>query len=314
MRVRIVVSCTDRKSAPADATLQLRNYTDELTARADAWIERISRPTRTGRPAGDLYQGGHWHVVRQFGAIGDKNGLAVEVWVVSAGYGLIQSESVIEPYAATFATRGADSITRVDSNANAGDDAAYWWSRLSGRRRSDHRAASLASLAASDPQSPLLIALSGSYVRAIQKDLLTAAKALADPGLLLLVTGEDRAAVRPFRLPVDARLQKSLGGALGSLNARVVRLLLETTGMHGWEATRIRTQLSNSLAEVPAVVPFSRRPMTDAEIEDFIRDGITAEETIPQTRLLRRLRDNGMACEQKRFGDLYRRVMEGAPG
>jgi hypothetical protein len=54
--------------------------------------------------------------------------------------------------------------------------------------------------------------------------------------------------------------------------------------------------------------------MTDAEIEDFIRDGITAEGTIPQTRLLRRLRDNGMACEQKRFGDLYRRVMEGAPG
>ncbi len=306
-----MVSCADRKRAPAGATLQLRNYTEDLVARADAWIQRISTPESTPCPATDLYQGDHWHVVRQFDASGAANELDVEIWVASAGYGLIRSETQIEPYAATFATRGVDSITRSGSLADPEHDATYWWSRLTGRPRIDNRAASLAALAAEDPKAPLLIALSGSYVRAVQYDLLEAAQLLSDPGQLLLVTGDDRLAVRPFRLPVDARLQRVLGGARGSLNARVVRLLLDTTATHRWDGARIRAQLSAFLSQLPELDHFNRQPMSDCEIEEFIRTEIATGGPIPQSRLLRRLRDQNMACEQKRFGKLYRRVVEG---
>jgi hypothetical protein len=314
MRVRVVVSCSDRKSAPAGATLQLRNHPDDLAARADAWLHRINEPEGNLTPATDLYKGEHWHVVRQFGASGAANGVDVEVWVASAGYGLIHTEVAIESYAATFATRGVDSITRAGSTANPEQDATYWWTRLTSRPERHNGATSLAALAATDPTSPLLIALSGSYVRAVHHDLLQAAQLLGDPGQLLLVTGDDRLAIRPFRLPIDARLQHVLGGARGSLNARVVRLLLETTASHGWDGARIRAQLSALLSELPGIVQFNRQTMGDSDIEEFIRTEIAAGGLVAQTLLLRRLRDRNMACEQKRFGHLYRRVVEGVRG
>jgi hypothetical protein len=310
--VRIVVSCTDRKSAKPDPRLQLRNYSDDLEKRADAWIARITEPDGPTWPATDLYQGEHWRVVEQFESTAASSGVDVDVWVVSAGYGLIHSHTQIESYAATFATRADDSITRASSTSNPEEDARYWWSRLADRPRSDCGPASLAGLAAANPSAPVLVALSGAYVRAIQADLLDAADTLDDPEQLLLVTGDDRQAVRRHRLPADARLQHSLGGARISLNARIVRFLLETSARHNWVPAQLRSLLATALAQQPDLVRYGRQPLTDREVEAYIRRELTAQGPTPQTVLLRRLRDRNLACEQKRFAKLYRGVVEGA--
>jgi hypothetical protein len=310
--VRIVVSCTDRKSVRPDESLQLRNYSDHLAERADAWLTRIGEPDTPTLPATDLYQGEHWRVVQQLTSTATASEVDVDVWVASAGYGLIHSTAQIESYAATFATRVEDSITRSTSSSDPEKDAAYWWSRLTDRPRGNGEPASLMELAATDPAAPMVVALSGSYVRAAQADLLGAAEALDDPGQLLLVSGDDRRALRQHRLPADARLQHALGGARISLNARVVRLLLETSSQHGWDPTQIRSLLAASLALQPDLVRYDRQPLTDSEVEEFIRRELADQGPAAQTVLLRRLRDRNLACEQKRFGKLYRHVMEGA--
>ncbi len=310
--VRIVVSCTDRKSVRPDECLQLRNYSDDLTDRADAWLARIAEPDSATLPATDLYQGEHWRIVQQLESTATASGVDVEVWVASAGYGLIHSTTQIESYAATFATRVEDSITRSTSSSDPEEDAAYWWRRLMDRPRGNGEPASLTELAATDPGAPMVVALSGAYVRAAQADLLAAAEALDDPGQLLLVSGDDRRALRRHRLPADARLQQALGGARVSLNARVVRLLVETSSQHSWDPAQIRSLLVASLAQQPDLVRYDRRPLTDSEVEEFIRRELADQGPAAQTVLLRRLRDRNLACEQKRFGKLYRRVVEGA--
>jgi hypothetical protein len=68
------------------------------------------------------------------------------------------------------------------------------------------------------------------------------------------------------------------------------------------------------LSELPGIVQFNRQTMGDSDIEEFIRTEIAAGGLVAQTLLLRRLRDRNMACEQKRFGHLYRRVVEGVRG
>jgi hypothetical protein len=49
--------------------------------------------------------------------------------------------------------------------------------------------------------------------------------------------------------------------------------------------------------------------MTDDEISGLIDQIILDDPTISATRALRRIRDDGVACEQKRFGGLFRALV-----
>jgi hypothetical protein len=56
-----------------------------------------------------------------------------------------------------------------------------------------------------------------------------------------------------------------------------------------------------------------RAAMTDEEVVRFLRAQLEIDPALACTPLLRRLRDvEGRACEQKRFGELYRRVRRGS--
>ncbi|CAM5715916.1 hypothetical protein SVIOM74S_09450 [Streptomyces violarus] len=48
--------------------------------------------------------------------------------------------------------------------------------------------------------------------------------------------------------------------------------------------------------------------MTDENVIAFIRESLAQNPSYSRTRLLRMLRDQGLACEQKRFAELYATV------
>ena len=226
--VRIVVSCSDRKSTEVASDLRLAAYPDNLEERATRWIDRLNRPGGKIVPANQLYQGEHWSVVQKLTSTAAASGCQVELWVASAGYGLVRADDSLEPYAATFATRNADSITRPGSNSSPGADAAFWWRRMSERPRTVGRPCNLQELAGQQPESPMIVALSASYARAVGRDLLAAAHALADQSQLFLVSSETAGSgLGQFRVPTSARFQQSLGGTLMSLNARVANHIVE---------------------------------------------------------------------------------------
>ena len=104
--LRVVVSCTDRKRLPPAPDLQLRSYGDDLPERVSSWIARIDNPGDNEIRAADLYQGEHWSVVQQLTDAASAVGVTVDLWIASAGYGLISPEDLVESYAATFSTRG----------------------------------------------------------------------------------------------------------------------------------------------------------------------------------------------------------------
>ena len=108
-------------------------------------------------------------------------------------------------------------------------------------------------------------------------------------------------------LPCDASLARTLGGALTSLNARVVR--------HVFQKLNRREPTVAALADVvtaidrgnsPVVV--QRVPKTDSEVAKFIRGRLVQVPNCSQTVLLREFRSHGQACEQKRFGKIYSKV------
>lgn len=307
--VNVVVTCTNRKRHEAPAELQLRSVPGaSVTERARAWTSRIRSTPAKRVPAGDLYCGEHWSVVRALPEQAARHGYDIRVWVASAGYGLISLTDEIAPYQATLTVGQADSVVR------AGESPEDWWSEVSANGRV---ARSLAALAAQASGSPMLVAVSPPYLRAMARDLTAAADHLDSPGLLSVVCAGNAniAAVNAFRVPCDARLQHAAGGGTRvSLNVRLAGLALDQLAGELPTYERISSAFSRLLASAAPVSVYDRAKLDDEGVRAFIREAIREEPSVSKTGLLRRLREAGQACEQGRFGHLFRQVKEAGHG
>lgn len=312
-RVRVVVTCTDGKTLPVRSPLRLRDHHDGAD-RAQRWVRALEETSSPAVPAFELYKGEHWSVARSLGAAGVEAGWEVELWVASAGYGLILATAALKPYAATFTNGQADSV--MLSTAPRGFTTVAlqsWWAQVASWPGPDPGSPrSLAELARARPGEPLVVVGSASYLRALTADAIEAAEALDDPRRLFVVSGgSDEPALASQRLPVDSRLLHELGGTRMSLNVRVAAHLVATAGQHEFDPTACRSRLDAMLADVPALPVYNRLPLSDEEVRAFIEDELERHPDQSATALLRRLRDSARACEQKRFGALYRDVVEG---
>jgi len=110
-----------------------------------------------------------------------------------------------------------------------------------------------------------------------------------------------------FLLPADARLQSCLGGTRQALNVRVGERLLK-------ERVRGRAAavgyLNGLLEAQPPLRRYDRKKLSDEDVLSLIMGGLARSPGASASRLLREFRDSGYACEQGRFGQLHRKLME----
>ena len=285
----------------------MRDVPGEHPARmAAAWVDRLSpRPDEAVR-ALDLYAGDHWTVVRS--CLRDCDGRQVAGWVYSAGYGLVSADAPLIPYSATFSSGHPDCVVRGLSGVAARDAMEAWWAALAawsgpvaGAPRSFQR------LAAGAPGIPIVVIASTPYLLAAAHDLRAAATTLDSPDLLTIVSAGTRRlpGLERHLLSFGAPLQRLLGGGLRSLNARVVRYLLDD----GVPIRHSFLQAAIDLlgAQVPASPPITaRRRQSDAEVAAFIKAELQADPQATHSALLARMRrQRGLPCEQKRFRGIY---------
>ena len=232
--VHVIVTCSNRKSRPIPARLQLGQVPgSDPVERAQRWLSRLAQTEDVPQVAAfDLYAGEHWSVARGFLAL-HQPGEVIRLWACSAGYGLIPTEAPIMPYHATLTPGQADSVPGA---------AASWWSLLSewaGPAPENPR--SIRALVAADPTAVFMFILSKSYLRACGADIAAARESVSDPDRLLIVSTGARpeGELAALMVPADARLQARFSGTRRALNARVGGHLL-AEGIRGKdEAPRI---------------------------------------------------------------------------
>lgn len=291
-QLTLVVTCTDRKAAVPDAELHARSLpAGSVTERAALWKERVKNASRT-HSLTELYRGDHWTQARRLRDAAAKAGFEADLWVASAGLGLQPVSAAAPSYAATFSTRHADSVTTT-AEGNT-----QWWSHL-------QRGAGRATLQELGKAGPVLMVLSEVYARAMEAELRAVA---AVAGEALLFGGVDEIAGIQ-RVPADAGLRRTLGGTLTSLNVRMAASWLHHC--RGGELTSTATSDSWKKWAAGESRPeqHNRQPMTDEQVAAFIRKQTASQPGISRTRLLRALRDEGRACEQSRFANLYKKTM-----
>jgi hypothetical protein len=308
--VNLIVSCTNRKRyevAPGMAVHELRG--PDLQKRLQVWKERLRCVPAEEYPVDEVYMGEHWSVVRTIPQEASRNGWNVRLWVCSAGYGLIRTDTRIKAYQATFSPGVQDYVASGASNPTG--ILQEWWEGVCSYRlrKQDSATRSLSALAATFPRTPMIVALSVDYLKAVESDLLGALRnGFFKKHLLIVSCGTQRPhpTWKENLLPCDARLAGALGGTLSSLNARVARFLFRSA--RDVEPTVERmSSLVQSIERQPRSI-LARAPKSTIEVAGFIQLHLRRNPDISKTRLLEEFRGSGSACEQRRFGEIYAKL------
>ena len=299
--LHVVVTCTHRKRLGAPPRLRLSSIRiRDVLARGHQWVDRLRAEPAPEVPASDLYAGDHWQVALSL----LSQSHPVQLWVASAGYGLVRLDQPLKPYSATFSP-GPDSVLIHGRLEQRDRELRDWWKVITRANLGHSRPRTLRELAASDPRAILLVALSEPYVRALRDDLAAARTKLRGSGKLLIVSAGTKhcPGLDENLLPVDANLQIGVGGPRLSLNARIARHLVISSATHRWATSAI----TESLSEVRSASKRhqSRIRLTDAKVMAFIKQAARQDKHASRSDLLHRLRSQGFACEQQRFGSLF---------
>ncbi|HGY0482201.1 TPA: DUF6884 domain-containing protein [Salmonella enterica subsp. enterica serovar Derby] len=169
--VHLIVTCTRRKTVPAGDAV----FPDERDVERayGLWLERLAQ-ARRGSPsitAGELYTGQHWS---RAAAAAKRTG--AELWVISAGLGLLHVSDPVVPYEATFSSMPF-SHSRL-------------WESLTACPPAERRYASLRTLMQARPDDRFVVAASPVYLRAVEADLLAGRDTLRTPEQLHVVTSK----------------------------------------------------------------------------------------------------------------------------
>jgi hypothetical protein len=124
MRILIITSCTGEKAVTADNALDVNDF----RAGQEHVRQREKDLSDLLLPAGEMYTG-EQHVrlmrgVKALRTVSERNGnhIAVDVHILSAGYGLISEFRKIAPYGCTFATMKAKELRRWADQIHVPED------------------------------------------------------------------------------------------------------------------------------------------------------------------------------------------------
>lgn len=284
-----------------------------LASRVDDWIKRLKSAVTAPCAVKDLYAGDHWSIARDLDGFQASAGGKVQLWVASAGYGLMGLDHQIQPYSATFATQGPDSVVASVDKMTSVESQRRWWQGLSrwpGPTPGQPR--SIAELAAQWRRSPLIVAVSENYLHALRDDLWAARQELANPKWLSVISAGSRRLedLTEHLVPCDARLEVLVGGTRGSLNVRLARHALHESHNKQLSLPVLRERFNVWMAQTPKTKTRHRKPLNDEQVQAFIRKSLRREPELRGTPMLRRLRDAGLACEYTRFMTLFRTLGE----
>ena len=289
-KLTIVVTCTDRKSLAVPVQQMVRSLPPSPST-VSTWTRRIESAERAV-PLRTLYQGDAWSQLPRLEEASRKAGFEPTTYVASAGLGLRRVTDVGPAYGATFTPNQPDSIPGPVERQRA------WWDALNDWNGSRGQI----------PEgTPALFVLSQRYADVLAP-LVTKA-AVASP---VLVIGGSSAVAPSLRLPADAKLRSALGGTLGALNMRTAVAWMEHLTEPVIDSPRNRAAWKTWADGARRDEQHRRTPLGDDEVLEAVRLIRTQQPTISRTRALRVLRDNGLACEQKRFAQLFESAQRGA--
>ncbi len=295
----LITNCTNKKRVKADTELDAATLGQGSPYEvAQEWRTRVSETDERHR-AGRLYCG------RSFSeSVVAANRLNAELWIVSAGMGLISNEDMVPAYNLSV----SNTSSSPGAHMSGSWDSTLWWKDVN-KIWSPKR--SIRTLLSDNPKSLVIIALSGPYFHMVRADLQKIIPTERDR-VRLIVHPANRSALPALSgniMPYDERLDgpdSSFRGTQNDFAARAANHFCSLLVKNRVQSINYHRELvAKSLSTFRRPERVRRKQRTDTEIVQLIILN-WAEARGLSGRMLRILRDKEtIACEQSRFRRLF---------
>jgi hypothetical protein len=337
-KIHIIANCANRKRQTP--LIELNSIIQSnIKDRSIAWWEKLNNYVGSSVNSGlyqedngkikasNLYVGSYWSTIRELPAKARNSGFEANLWVISAGYGLISSEEEINSYSATFTPSDKNSVTNGETDASKRiEHLKYWWELISNYSlpQSSHPRR-LNQLLRENSNDYFLVVASADYLSAVEEDLLEGINTLSSRKNIVIISSKSfsNEILQQNIIPADARLQcngdcrseceKHLipRGIRGTISAALAGKIIEKASENGFDAEQLKQFVETRVEQCPELINLNRTRLDDTAVRKFINDELGKSRSASCTSLLRKLRNNGQACEQKRFKEIYWSVKEG---
>ncbi|MGA7588449.1 MAG: hypothetical protein WCB03_20820 [Rouxiella badensis] len=310
--INLITTCTNGKHSNSCNSLNLGDYSAGKTSASvliHSWCNALKEALEKSAfiSVEDLYKGGHWATAKKI-----KNIYPIDLWVLSAGFGLLNNKDKIVPYQATFATGYTESIPLYSNDYPAKSFHRTWWKEITERSplKSNH-ATSITMLMKEKPWEYFIICGSPDYINAIELDIINGLEYLKSPRkqLLIITSKKINNRLGDYLLKSDIRMAEFLKCNMLMLNISLAKYFISHFNDGSKEdfsivAHEISNQL-NTLPERKVIKGIKRNP---EEVEKYILVLLQQQPEISATKALRSFRDSGNSFEEKRFRMLFQSV------
>lgn len=313
MTVHLIVSCVKDKKLSGPNLSDVKS--GQINNVYSKWISLLKNYQNEDNEieAINLYKGNAWKTnVDAFNAIEEQD---KKLWIISCGYGLINSATKVTGYQATFQQNEEGSISNVIEKALKNNNLSIskdWWNLLVKQPGLSTDISSLNILLTnSPPEDKFIFVLSRNYLDAVSNDLLEGIKKRSLD--CLIISNSQELAKQNYRSTFPQLLDYIEGaeydfpGNMISLNGQIaLALIKENFNQYGWDIERFNSW-SKSKGKKNVVKKITK-PMTDQQVEEFILSLMKNNSSISKTSCLKQLRAQGLSCEQKRLQKIYESI------
>jgi hypothetical protein len=295
---KVVTNCSSikrRQNAPITPALSHRTLEDLC----EAWINKVNK-------ASDLAKASETYGGRSFSeSLAASSQLSADLYVISAGLGLVHAEDLIPHYNLTI-SQGDGSIAAWLRKKST--DASDWWRLLNQKL---NKPGPLFRLAKSS--DGLLLALPSTYLNLVSDELMMMSdETLAKVYIITSHAGQRNIApkLRGRCLPYDERLDGSplYQGTRNDFPQRALKHLVSEIDFKDIPISTTQSKVLDYLKSHTKPTLPARVKQDDQQIKQLIRKNWEKCEG-NREKLLRYLRDIALvSCEQKRFGYLWNEV------
>lgn len=283
-KINIILTCSSNKKLEAPPFLSLKNYKKENVKKlSKSWMDNIINNSSSTLPAIKMYKGVYWEVVKKL----YNNPKVNKIWVISAGYGLINVNDNISSYNIGFKDKSLNSIKLNTLNPSK-NVFSEWWDNITNITQNKI-------FQLYDPNEIYIIYASYDYMKAIKNDI---SKIVSKPNIFIVSPDTKIKQFKPYILYTPSNLRYILGGNKMTSSIKVVEYLVNNFDEFNHNKINNHFKCLLNQANIPPQIRAKRKKIGDEEMIKYIKEiGINS----PFTSIFNFIRDKGIAAGEARI-------------
>jgi len=312
--INLITTCTNGKHFGSGSILSLSQFSSGRTPSSvliNSWCNALNEAISTSATvyAEDLYKGGHWATAKAI-----LTDYPVDLWVLSAGLGLLHHKDKVVPYRATFAVGYDESIPLYSQEYVGRSFHRTWWKEITSRSifKSEHPT-SILDLMKKNKKDYYVICGSPDYINAIELDIINGLEYLVDAKkqLLIITSKKINDRLTAYLFKTNQNMAQWLRCNMLMLNISVAKYIVkEFTSKKFNNLNELSQKLVEELKELPEREVKKGIRRSPEEVRSFILKLMQQKPDLSATNALREFRNSGNSFEEKHFRAEFKALIE----